>query len=106
MVALTPGARYHRRGQSIGCSCELHCLKRTTQQDVKPDTTFRIPLIDFSKYRAATSLSEKRRTADEIVSGFKEVGFIYLDKHGIPESTVKHTFQKVRPSPRPGAYPC
>ena len=52
-------------------------------------------MIDFSKYRAATSLSEKRRTADEIVSGFKEVGFIYLDKHGIPESTVKHTFQKV-----------
>jgi len=28
------------------------------------------------------------------VSGFKEVGFIYLDKHGIPDSTVKHTFQK------------
>lgn len=75
------------------------------QQDAKSDTTFRIPLIDFSKYRAAASLSEKRRTADEIVSGFKEVGFIYLDNHGIPESTIRHTFQKVRPSPRLGVHP-
>ncbi|KZT74403.1 Clavaminate synthase-like protein [Daedalea quercina L-15889] len=66
----------------------------TLAEDVKSDATFRIPLIDFSKYRAATSVSEKRRTADEIVSGFREVGFIYLDKHGISDSTVKQTFQK------------
>ncbi|KAI0729449.1 Clavaminate synthase-like protein [Fomitopsis betulina] len=77
------------------CSCwHLHRALATGAEDAKSDTTFRIPLIDFSKYRAAASLSEKRRTADEIVSGFKEVGFIYLDNHGIPESTIRHTFQK------------
>jgi len=66
----------------------------TLAEDVKSDSTFRIPLIDFSRFRAATSQAEKRRTAEEIVNGFKEVGFIYLDKHGIPDSTVKHAFQK------------
>jgi hypothetical protein len=85
-------------------------------QDVKSDSTFRIPLIDFSKYREATSLSEKRRTAglspfvlsavlyptyrnfalDDIVSGFKEVGFVYLSGHGINSHTVKNTFKRVR----------
>ncbi|KAI0307091.1 Clavaminate synthase-like protein [Multifurca ochricompacta] len=62
--------------------------------DVRSDQTFRIPLIDFSKYRYAASLSEKRKTADEIVSGFKEVGFIYLEGHGIPSSTVDNVFKK------------
>ncbi|KAH9045327.1 Clavaminate synthase-like protein [Lactarius pseudohatsudake] len=62
--------------------------------DVRSDQTFRIPLIDFSKYRHATSLSEKRKTADEVVNGFKEVGFIYLEGHGIPSSTVDGVFRK------------
>ena len=43
----------------------------------------------------AKSDAEKMQTAEEIVNGFKEVGFIYLDKHGIPDSTVKNAFEKV-----------
>ncbi|KAH9049706.1 Clavaminate synthase-like protein [Lactarius hengduanensis] len=50
--------------------------------DVRSDQTFRIPL--------------KRKTADEVVNGFKEVGFIYLEGHGIPSSTVDGVFRKVR----------
>lgn len=41
-------------------------------------------------------MEEKRHTAAEIVNGFKEVGFIYLDKHGIPDGTVKDAFTKVQ----------
>ncbi|OCH94349.1 Clavaminate synthase-like protein [Obba rivulosa] len=66
----------------------------TLADDVRSDSTFRIPLIDFSNFRTATSLSEKRRTADEIVNGFKEVGFIYLDKHGISDKVIDGVFQK------------
>ncbi|THH19770.1 hypothetical protein EW146_g1443 [Bondarzewia mesenterica] len=55
---------------------------------VAPDDSLRIPLIDFSKYRQATSLSEKRKVADEVVNGFKDVGFIYLEGHGIPDATL------------------
>ncbi|KAI0005086.1 hypothetical protein BJV74DRAFT_324444 [Russula compacta] len=62
--------------------------------DVRSDQTFRIPLIDLSKYLHASSLSEKRKTADEIVNGFKEVGFIYLEGHGIPSGTVDNVFNK------------
>ncbi|ETW84068.1 hypothetical protein HETIRDRAFT_314440, partial [Heterobasidion irregulare TC 32-1] len=56
--------------------------------------SFKIPLIDFSKYRQAGSLSEKRNVADEIVKGFTEVGFIYLQGHGIPNATIKNAFSK------------
>lgn len=58
------------------------------------DSSFKIPIIDFSKYISATSTAEKRRTADEVVNGFKNVGFIYLSNHGIPASKVKHAFNK------------
>lgn len=33
--------------------------------------------------------------ADQVVNGFKEVGFIYLEGHGIPSSTVDGVFRKV-----------
>jgi len=51
-------------------------------------------LIDISKYRYANSLSDKRRTADQVVNGFKEVGFIYLEGHGVPPSKIDNVFRK------------
>ncbi|KAK0461982.1 uncharacterized protein EV420DRAFT_1640277 [Desarmillaria tabescens] len=55
---------------------------------------FRIPVIDFSKYRKARTSAERKVTADEVVAGFKESGFIYVDKHGIPPAIVRGAFQK------------
>jgi hypothetical protein len=51
----------------------------TLAEDVKSDSTFRIPLIDFGRFRAAKSQAEKQAAANEVVNGFKEVGFIYLN---------------------------
>jgi isopenicillin N synthase-like dioxygenase len=45
--------------------------------------SFRIPLIDFARF-TRSSPSEKKNVALEIVSAFKESGFIYLSGHGIP----------------------
>ncbi|KAJ3899847.1 hypothetical protein F5879DRAFT_1004957 [Lentinula edodes] len=56
--------------------------------------SFRIPVIDFSRFREARSLAEKKETANEIVSAFKNSGFIYVSNHGIPEDTVSNVFLK------------
>lgn len=55
-----------------------------------------IPVIDFSGYRSAGSVSERRKTADTIVNAFKDSGFVYLKGHGIPDTTVKNVFERVR----------
>ncbi|KAI5120937.1 hypothetical protein M0805_002917 [Coniferiporia weirii] len=55
---------------------------------------FRIPVIDFARYRKAASSTERQATADEIVGAFKEAGFIYLSNHGIPEPVVKNVYEK------------
>ncbi|EJF62419.1 Clavaminate synthase-like protein [Dichomitus squalens LYAD-421 SS1] len=58
------------------------------------EDAFRIPIIDFSKYRDAATAAEKERTAEEVVRGFTDVGFVYLSNHGIPQETVQQAFQK------------
>ncbi|TDL29219.1 Clavaminate synthase-like protein [Rickenella mellea] len=71
-----------------------HRYLASLAQDVRSDATFRIPVVDFGKFKSASSGAQKRQTADEIVTAFKEVGFVYLSNHGIPEPVVKNVFEK------------
>ncbi|KAI9574757.1 hypothetical protein HD554DRAFT_2166216 [Boletus coccyginus] len=66
----------------------------TLAQDVRSDSTFRIPVIDFSAFRADVALSERRRVADDIVNGFKEAGFVYLSGHGISGDVINSVYRK------------
>lgn len=50
-----------------------------------------IPLIDFSAYTAGDEAT-RRTTAQAIVTGFQQAGFIYLKNHGVPKSDVDTTF--------------
>ncbi|KAF8913765.1 Clavaminate synthase-like protein [Gymnopilus junonius] len=60
----------------------------------RADSQFRIPVIDFSKFRTSSSANEKKETATDIVSAFKESGFVYLSNHGIDPLQVQSTFKK------------
>ncbi|KAF8969503.1 Clavaminate synthase-like protein [Flammula alnicola] len=59
-----------------------------------PAPSFTIPVINFAKYRTSTSPEEKKKTADEIVSAFKDSGFVYLYNHGVETTEVQNAFQK------------
>ncbi|KAF8591483.1 Clavaminate synthase-like protein [Ramaria rubella] len=69
------------------------CLA-TLADDVRSDATFHIPVVDFSRFRNARSTAEKENTANEVVGAFKEVGFVYLKHHGIPDIIIKQAFQQ------------
>jgi len=45
--------------------------------------TFRIPVIDFSKFKNEVRPGRRQQMAEELVTAFKESGFIYLRNHGI-----------------------
>ncbi|KAF8548640.1 Clavaminate synthase-like protein [Imleria badia] len=53
----------------------MNLTPRTHWQDVRSNSTFRIPIIDFSAFHANTALSEKRRVVDGVVNGFNKAGF-------------------------------
>jgi hypothetical protein len=78
-------ARISRLSQSTAFTKRL--LATLAAQD---GNAFRIPVIDFSKFRKATALSqsEKKTTANSVVSAFKQSGFVYLSGHGIPSSML------------------
>ncbi|KXN89520.1 1-aminocyclopropane-1-carboxylate oxidase [Leucoagaricus sp. SymC.cos] len=58
---------------------------------VPAPSAFKIPVIDFSKFKSEAGPKERRQTADEVVTAFKESGFIYLKNHGIcPRSSPSH----------------
>lgn len=50
-----------------------------------------IPLIDFSAFLSGDA-TVKKQTAEAVLKGFQDTGFIYLKNHGIPRSTVSTVF--------------
>ena len=48
-----------------------------------PSASFSIPVVNFAKFLSPSSVKEKKETATEIVSAFKDCGFVYLSNHGI-----------------------
>lgn len=53
------------------------------KRNLSNPSAFSIPVVDFAKFQTAPSPKEKKKTAVEIVSAFKECGFVYLSNHGI-----------------------
>lgn len=50
-----------------------------------------VPLIDFDSFTSGDEATRKY-TAQAILSGFQNAGFIYLRNHPIPKSVVEKTF--------------
>lgn len=53
-----------------------------------------IPVIEFGLFRKGNPI-EKQRVAEDVLQAFKNVGFVYLADHGIPQSQVDTVFDLV-----------
>ena len=54
-----------------------------------------IPIVDFANF-GSLSFERRRETARQIVDGFKNTGFVYLENHGISDEVVQEAFNRVR----------
>ena len=54
-----------------------------------------IPIIDFANF-GSLSFEQRRETARQVVDGFKNMGFVYLENHGISNKVVEEAFKRVR----------
>lgn len=63
----------------------FHLLKSTLR------LTWTYQLIEFSQFLSGNPAA-KKATADAVLSGFQNAGFIYLKDHGIPSTTVDTVF--------------
>lgn len=58
---------------------------------------FQIPVIDFAKFKSEAGLKQRQQTAEEVVTAFKESGFIYLRNHGISPSGSRLPVRPLNP---------
>lgn len=52
-----------------------------------------LPVIDFSAFSQNGSVSEKRKTGEEIREACTNLGFFYLSQHGLPDTHIDETFE-------------
>lgn len=89
---------FTKRGLSTVCPLGTQPASRSSQHvQATHEDALRIPVIDFSKFRSASTSAEREHTAQQVVSAFKDSGFVYLAGHGIPAAAVQDAFEKVRP---------
>ena len=53
-----------------------------------------IPIVDFAPFITG-SRQDQIKTAAEIDEAFRDVGFVYLQNHGVPTEKVEQCFQWV-----------
>lgn len=53
-----------------------------------------IPVVDFAPFHDG-SAEEAKATAQKIFEAFRDVGFVYLKNHGVPQEVVDEAFSWV-----------
>lgn len=53
-----------------------------------------IPIVDFGKFLYGSD-EERKRIAGDIDDAFRNVGFVYLENHGVPKDKVDECFEWV-----------
>jgi hypothetical protein len=56
--------------------CRQTKLISVGTQEVKSDETFHIPIVDFGKFLKPTGPGDRKATAKDVVTAFKEVGYV------------------------------
>ena len=66
-------------------------MKPAAVQTAVSEASLEIPLIDFSAFLSGDAAT-KKSTAQAILAGFQNAGFVYLSNHGIPDDELRSTF--------------
>ncbi|CAH0042606.1 unnamed protein product [Clonostachys rhizophaga] len=87
----TPNATRHLTVSSKRSLTTSSIKLATTSPVVQKKLDSFIPLIDFSKFLHGSE-TERKQIAAEILGGFQNAGFIYLQNHGIAPDAVRTAF--------------
>ncbi|KAL1964656.1 hypothetical protein VTN77DRAFT_6682 [Rasamsonia byssochlamydoides] len=55
-------------------------------------TSLRIPIVDFSAWKKTDDKAARLQVAKEIVNACREVGFVYIVNHALPDSLLDEAF--------------
>ncbi|KAJ3080225.1 hypothetical protein HK102_003209 [Quaeritorhiza haematococci] len=92
VIARTPGRALCNIGPAAVFSS--HGIRGyASQPPSKSEQDFSIPIVDFGRFLQGNA-ADKKKTAQEVLSAFTDVGFVYLVNHGIGKEKVVEVFKK------------
>ena len=47
-----------------------------------------VPIVDFANFRPDATLETRMRIAQGLVAASKDIGFVYITNHGVPEHVI------------------
>lgn len=53
-----------------------------------------VPLVDFTTFRSGTP-NQAKTISKQLYEAFRDVGFVYLKNHGVPQDVVDEAFSWV-----------
>jgi isopenicillin N synthase-like dioxygenase len=53
----------------------------------------KIPIVDFSSWKNSSDHTARLQVAKQIVSASREVGFVYIINHALPDSLLDEAFE-------------
>ncbi|KAF8320839.1 Clavaminate synthase-like protein [Clavulina sp. PMI_390] len=57
------------------------------------DQQFSVPVVDFGKFWTGTP-DDKLAISQQVVKAFKEIGFMYISNHNIPQPVIENVFKE------------
>lgn len=58
-----------------------------------PASGKKIPIVDFSAWKNPANHAARLQVAKQIVSASREVGFVYITNHALPDSLLDEAFE-------------
>jgi isopenicillin N synthase-like dioxygenase len=52
-----------------------------------------VPIVDFTAFIPDAPLETRKRIAQDLVTACRQVGFVYIIGHGVPDSTLSRAFE-------------
>lgn len=52
-----------------------------------------IPIVDLGSFSSDGTLENRRKAAEELVTACREVGFVYIKNHGVPQDELDRAFE-------------
>ena len=52
-----------------------------------------VPIVDFANFRPDEKRETRMKIAQELVAASKDVGFVYITNHGVPDDVLAKAFE-------------
>ena len=64
-----------------------------TKAEDPSNINIHIPIVDLRPFSSDGTPENRRKAAEELVTACREVGFVYVKNHGVPQHELDHAFE-------------